>query len=80
MGENGLRPIIYASRTLLPNEKKFCCTELECLSVVWATQKFLPYIEFSHFTVETDHKALQSILIGSERTMWTSEKMGYAFI
>jgi hypothetical protein len=58
----GLRPVAYASRTLQPNKQKFCITELECLSVVWAVQKFLPYFEESHFTVETDHKALQSIL------------------
>ncbi|KAF4514208.1 UNVERIFIED_CONTAM: hypothetical protein B566_EDAN019430, partial [Ephemera danica] len=61
-GEHGLRPIAFASRTLRPNETAFCISELECLSVVWATQKFMPFIECSHFKVETDHKALQSIL------------------
>jgi hypothetical protein len=61
-GDSGLRPIAFASRTLQPNEQKFCVTELECLSVVWAIQKFLPYIEYSHFTIETDHKDLQSIM------------------
>jgi hypothetical protein len=29
---------------------------------MWATQKFLPYMEFAHFTIKTDHNALQSIL------------------
>ncbi len=37
-------------------------TELECLAVVWAINKFAQYVEFSEFIIETDHQVLQWLL------------------
>lgn len=58
----GPRPVAFASRQLLPAEKNYCITELETLGVIWATQKFIQYIEYSHFTVETDHRSLRTMM------------------
>lgn len=61
-GNKGLRPIGFASRTLLPAEKNYCVGELECLAVIYAIHKFRQYVEMAEVVVETDHKALQSIM------------------
>jgi hypothetical protein len=61
-GAKGMRPIGFASRTLLPAEKNYCVGELECLAVIYAINKFRQYVEMAEVVVETDHKALQSIM------------------
>ena len=51
-------PISYASRTLTEQERKFSAYELECLAVVFAFDKFKPFLEHKEFLLETDNQAL----------------------
>jgi hypothetical protein len=79
-GDKGLRPIAFASRLLRAPEHNYCITELDCLAVVFAIQKFLPYIEHTHFTLETDHIALKYMLSMEEPSgrvrRWAMRLMG----
>ena len=52
-------PVAYYSKKLLDRETRYATTEKECLAVVRALHHFGVYLEEAHFTVVTDHKALQ---------------------
>lgn len=42
---DGIRkPVCYASRTLAPAETRYSATDLECLCIVWLSQRFRHYI------------------------------------
>ncbi|ODM87732.1 Retrovirus-related Pol polyprotein from transposon 17.6 [Orchesella cincta] len=56
---NGDRhPIWFASRALKPAETKYSIFEKEIGALVWAINRFRGYIEYTHFTVESDHQAI----------------------
>ena len=62
LSQNG-RPIDYASRTMTTTEREsYAEIEKETLAVSFALQRFDTYIYAKHCTVETDHKALVSIV------------------
>lgn len=54
-----LRPIAFVSRQTVDGEKNMAATELECAGVMWALEKFRPYIEGGKVELLCDHKALQ---------------------
>ncbi|GBM63775.1 Transposon Ty3-G Gag-Pol polyprotein [Araneus ventricosus] len=53
-----LHPIAYHSRTLRDYEKNYAITELECLAIVDALDKFYYYLHGQKFVIYTDHAAL----------------------
>ncbi|KAL5499943.1 hypothetical protein EMCRGX_G011418 [Ephydatia muelleri] len=55
------RPVASASRSLTKSEKNYLALELECLTIVFACQKFDQYIYSKPVRVETDHKPLEVI-------------------
>jgi len=51
-------PVWFASRTLRPAEINYSTFQKEILAVLWAIEKFKGFVEYSHFTLETDHQAI----------------------
>ena len=54
--------IAYASKTLSPAQQHYGATDGECLAVIWAVDKFRPYLYGTHFELRTDHAALQYLM------------------
>ena len=54
-------PVAYFSRKLTQPESNYAITELECLALVKAIDHFGHYLVGKHFTVTTDHKALEAL-------------------
>ena len=76
--ENGnVRPIEFASKTLVGAEGNYSATELELLAVKWAvTRKFNKYLlGGQQFKLITDHQALVSILNNKKEVKTNSKRM-----
>ena len=58
---NEEKPLVYISRSLTENEKKYSATKLEVLSLVWCIGKLYLYLYQLEFDVKVDHKSLQFI-------------------
>ncbi|GJR00779.1 reverse transcriptase domain-containing protein [Tanacetum coccineum] len=56
------QPIHYASKTMTDTQAHYTTTEKELLAVVYALEKFRPYIVLSKTIVYTDHSALKYLL------------------
>ena len=68
---DGWVAIAYASRFLNSLEEKYSVNELELLGVVWAIEHFKYYPDGKHFTVITDHQALNA----SERSKTSQSRL-----
>uniref|UniRef100_A0A183G5Q0 RNA-directed DNA polymerase n=1 Tax=Heligmosomoides polygyrus TaxID=6339 RepID=A0A183G5Q0_HELPZ len=60
--DNELRIIAFASRTLNAHEARYPAIELEALGLVFAVQKFRPYIDGAKTTIITDYSPLKALL------------------
>ncbi|GKB78433.1 reverse transcriptase domain-containing protein, partial [Tanacetum coccineum] len=56
------QPIHYASKTITDAQAHYTSTETELLAVVYAFEKFRPYLVLSKTIVYTDHSALKYLL------------------
>ena len=57
--QDGLeRPLVYASRKLNKSERVYTTSELELLSIVWATRYIRCYLYGRKFVIRTDHSVL----------------------
>jgi hypothetical protein len=57
-----LNVIHYASKTLDAARKNYATTEKEFLVVVFACDKFRPYIVYLKVTIHTDHVAIRYLM------------------
>ncbi|KYO46386.1 hypothetical protein Y1Q_0011420 [Alligator mississippiensis] len=57
--EGNQHPTVYLSRKLIPWEHSLSSGKKECLAIVWALNKFWPYLWGQPFIVLLDHVPLQ---------------------
>ena len=53
--------VSYAYRSLSDLDRRYSQTEKEALGLVWACEKFHPYIYGKCFELLTDHKPLEAV-------------------
>ena len=56
------KPVYFAIKALTEAYRGYVAIELESLAVVWAMKEFHHSVYASHFILEADQKALESIL------------------
>ena len=76
-------PVAYASKKLTTCQRNYSVIERECLAIVWAVQKFEPYLYGKQFVIETDHqplKCLQKSKVANGRIMrWALALQPYRY-
>ena len=56
------RVVEYASKKIPKAVGNLTTMELECLAVMWAIDKWKPYLNFRHFTLQTDNSAVVALM------------------
>ena len=56
------KPVVYASTTFMETKRCYVQIEKEELAIIWACEKFTTYVLGSSFLIETDHKAVDSVV------------------
>ena len=64
--EKIFRAIYYASKTFNEAQENYSTTEKEMLAIVFACEKYRPYILGSHVIVHTDHAAIKYLMSKKE--------------
>ena len=65
---DGLKPIVYVSRTLSPTERNYSTFERECLGIVWSVTKLRDYLADESFIIETDQQPARNIHLNRSST------------
>ena len=60
------RTIYYASKTFNKAQENYSTTEKEMLAMVFACEKFKPYILGSHVIIHIDHAAIKYLMAKKE--------------
>ena len=60
------RAIYYAIKTFNEAQENYSCTEKEMLAIVFACEKFRPYILGSHVIIHTDHASIKYLMAKKE--------------
>ena len=60
--EKVFKAIYYASKTFNEAQENYSTTEKEILAIVFACEKFRPYILGSHVVIHTDHAAIKYLM------------------
>ena len=76
-------PATFYSRKLTGAESRYMATELECLAVVECIRQFEAHLEGHHFSLQKDHKALESLnkskLQNKRLARWAMRLQGFDF-
>ena len=64
--ERVFKAIYYASKTFNEAQENYSTTEKEMLAIVFACEKFRPYILGSHVVIHTDHAAIKYLMAKKE--------------
>ena len=64
--EKLFRAIYYTRRTFNEAQENYSTTEKEMLAIVFACEKFRPYILGSHIIIHTDHVAIKYLMLKKE--------------
>ena len=64
--EKVFKAIYYASKTFNEAQKNYSTTKKEMLTIVFACEKFRPYILGSHVIIHTDHAAIKYLMAKKE--------------
>ena len=60
------KAIYYASKTFNEAQENYSTNEKKMLAIVFACEKFNPYILGSHFIIHTDHVAIKYLMAKKE--------------